>query len=119
MKISVGKYEWRSWRAATIMRGSIIPLIYEKALVLDSTVSSATFNPTSTLTLINTDIETMVGGVTQLHETWSNLVEIGISIYLLERQLGVACVMCVAFALGTCPNIPSTPCLDISARYSC
>ncbi|UNI16453.1 hypothetical protein JDV02_002885 [Purpureocillium takamizusanense] len=96
--VSVGQYEWRNYRAATMMRGSIIPLIYQKSLALDS-CSTATFHPTAALTLVSTDIETITSGLVQIHETWSNLVEIGLAIYLLERQLGVACVMSVGFAL--------------------
>lgn len=83
-----------------MMRGSLIPLIYEKTLHVDSTSSSRS-NPSDTLTLVTTDIETISGGIMLFHETWSNLVEIGIAIYLLERQLGAACVMGVGFALGT------------------
>ena len=95
----MGQYEWRNYRAATMMRGSLIPLIYQKSLLLDSSASS-TFSPTAALTLVSTDIETITSGLVQVHETWSNLVEIGIAIYLLERQLGAACVMGVGFALG-------------------
>jgi len=82
-----------------MMRGSIIPLVYEKSLILDS-CSSGTFHPTAALTLVSTDIETITSGLVQIHETWSNLVEIGLAIYLLERQLGAACVMSVGFAIG-------------------
>jgi hypothetical protein len=53
---------------------------------------------------VSTDIETISGGIPQFHETWGNLIEIGIAIYLLERQLGAACVMGVGFAIGTCFN---------------
>ncbi|KND86897.1 Canalicular multispecific organic anion transporter 2 [Tolypocladium ophioglossoides CBS 100239] len=97
--VSMGQYEWRNYRAATMMRGSLIPLVYQKSLLLDSSASS-TFSPTAALTLVSTDIETITSGLVQVHETWSNLVEIAIAIYLLERQLGAACVMGVAFALA-------------------
>ena len=96
----MGQYEWRNYRAATMMRGSLIPLIYQKSLLLDSSASSS-FSPTAALTLVSTDIETITSGLVQVHETWSSLLEIGIAIYLLERQLGAACVMGVGFALGT------------------
>ncbi|KYK57377.1 ABC transporter [Drechmeria coniospora] len=96
--VSMGQYEWRNYRAATMMRGSVIPLIYQKALLIDTSASS-TFNPTAALTLVSTDIETITQGLVQFHETWSNLLEIGLAIYLLERQLGAACVMGVGFAL--------------------
>ncbi|KAL2881878.1 hypothetical protein SGCOL_002614 [Colletotrichum sp. CLE4] len=40
--------------------------------------------------------ETISQGITQLHEVWSGLLEIGIGIYLIYRQLGAACAMPVA-----------------------
>lgn len=83
-----------------MMRGSLIPLIYEKTLQVDSTSTSKS-TPSGTLTLVSTDIETISGGILLFHEIWSNILEIGIAIYLLERQLGAACVMGVGFAIGT------------------
>lgn len=82
------------------MRGSLIPLIYEKTLQVDSTSTSKS-TPSGTLTLVSTDIETISGGILLFHEIWSNILEMGIAIYLLERQLGAACVMSVGFAIGT------------------
>jgi hypothetical protein len=81
------------------MRGSLIPLVHEKALRLDSSTKTG-LNHLGALTLITTDIETIVQGLTQVHETWANLVEIGLFIYLLERQLGAACAVSVGFAIG-------------------
>lgn len=83
-----------------MMRGSLIPLIYEKTLHVDSTSPSRSA-PSGTLTLVSTDIETISGGIMLFHQTWSSILEIGIAIYLLERQLGAACVMSVGFAIGT------------------
>lgn len=85
-----------------MMRGSLIPLIYEKTLHVDSTSPSRS-SPSGTLTLVTTDIATISGGIFLFHETWSNLIEMGIAIYLLERQLGAACVMGVGFAISTFP----------------
>ncbi|KAG9258286.1 multidrug resistance-like protein [Emericellopsis atlantica] len=96
--ISVSQSEWRAWRAATMMRGSVVPLIHDKAVVLDSSTNTG-LSHMGALTLISTDIETIVSGLTQLHETWSNVIELALSIYLLERQLGVSCVMSIGFSL--------------------
>ncbi|KAK6449569.1 hypothetical protein FP744_10005819 [Trichoderma asperellum] len=96
--VSITQYQWHNCRNATIMRGSLIPLIYEKTLHIDS-ASSSRSTPSGTLTLVTTDIETISGGIMFFHETWGNLLEIGIAIYLLERQLGAACVMSVGFAI--------------------
>jgi hypothetical protein len=36
----------------------------------------------------------------EMHQSWASLIELGIAIFLLERQLGVACLMPVSLALG-------------------
>ena len=84
----------------------MVPLIYAKALQLDST--SANINSSAALTLVNTDIETITQGIVMLHDTWGSLLEIGIAIYLIWRQLGVACLVPVAIALGTESSVPSS-----------
>ncbi|KAJ0342874.1 hypothetical protein COL922a_000698 [Colletotrichum nupharicola] len=92
--VSTGQYEWRTHRTAAMLRGSTTALIYQKALRLDLT--SPIVSPAGALTLVGTDSEQISQGVNQLHEIWGGLVEIGIGIYLIYRQLGAACAMPVA-----------------------
>ncbi|KAK1689141.1 ABC transporter [Colletotrichum godetiae] len=92
--VSAGQYDWRNQRAASMTRGSTTALVYRKALRLDLT--SPNVSPSGALTLVGTDSETISQGITQLHEVWSGLLEIGIGIYLIYRQLGAACAMPVA-----------------------
>ncbi|OHW98638.1 ABC multidrug transporter [Colletotrichum incanum] len=92
--VSTGQYDWRNQRAASITRGSTTALVYRKALRLDLT--SPNVSPSGALTLVGTDTETISQGITQLHEVWGGLLEIGIGIYLIYRQLGAACAMPVA-----------------------
>ncbi|KAK2049863.1 ABC transporter [Colletotrichum somersetense] len=68
--VSTGQYDWRNQRTASITRGSTTALVYRKALILD-----------------------LSHGITHLHEVWGGLLEIGIGIYLIYRQLGAACAM--------------------------
>ncbi|TLD19247.1 hypothetical protein PspLS_09793 [Pyricularia sp. CBS 133598] len=96
--VTTGQYEWRMYRAASMMRGSMVPLIYQKSLQLDSTTS--TVAPSAALTLMSTDIETIANGIVQLHETWGSLVEIALSMYLIWRQLGAACAMPIALSIA-------------------
>ncbi|KAF9876316.1 ABC transporter [Colletotrichum karsti] len=97
--VSTGQYEWRTQRAASIMRGSTSALIYQKALRLDLT--SPDVSPSGALTLVGTDSEQISQGVNQLHEIWGGLVEIAVGIYLINRQLGAACAMPVALVFVT------------------
>ena len=77
-------------------RGQLISMLFEKATELSITNA----NPTAALTLMSADIERIDMGWRTAHEIWANLVEIAIAIYLLERQLGIACVIPVGTALG-------------------
>ncbi|TPR02115.1 Proline racemase family protein [Aspergillus niger] len=42
---------------------------------------------------MGTDVERIVSGSRVTHELWASLLEIAIAIYLLERQVGVACLV--------------------------
>ncbi|CAM1501184.1 Fc.00g103460.m01.CDS01 [Cosmosporella sp. VM-42] len=94
--VSTGQYEWCVHRTATVMRGSIVGLIYEKALSLD--VTSPSVSPEGALTLVGTDTGTITAGVIVLHDTWAGLLEIGLAIYLIQRELGAASAMPIAVA---------------------
>ena len=97
MKVSYGQYEYRVYRASVMMRGSLISCIYSKTLrLLESDAQEA-----SALTLMNADIEVITQGVTQLHETWSSCLEVGLAIWLLERQVGAACAVPVGLTIGS------------------
>jgi hypothetical protein len=57
-------------------------------------------DPTSSMILMSADIERITTGWQTIHELWANLIEVGIAIYLLERQLGAACAVPLAVAIG-------------------
>ncbi|KAH8806029.1 ABC transporter [Xylogone sp. PMI_703] len=67
--ISTGQYEWRVYRAASMMKGSVAALIYENSLHLSITSPSV------------------------------RIVEIAIAIYLIARQLGAASAMPISLAV--------------------
>ena len=76
-------------------RGQLISMLYDKAT--DMSITAA--DPTAALTLMSADIERIDAGWRTAHDVWANLVEIAIAIFLLERQLGVACLIPVAAAI--------------------
>jgi len=45
------------------------------------------------LTLMGTDTERIVDSFRSIHELWGSLLDIGIAVWLLERQVSAACVM--------------------------
>lgn len=102
------------YRAATMARGALVPIIHDKTLAL--ALSDA--NDAAALTLISTDIETITNGIVSLHELWATVVEIGIAVWLLERQLGVACVIPIVTSLGCHASIVHHFGLANTADYS-
>ena len=74
-------------RALTQLRGGLVSLLYQKTLDL----SIASVDPTSSLTLMSTDIQRITDVMQLLHQTWASIIEIGAGMYLLYRNLGSAC----------------------------
>ena len=77
-------------------RGGLISMLYSKTTLMDTT----SVNPSSSLTLMSADIERITNGWQTMHEIWANCVEVALAIYLLERQLGSACALPIAIAIG-------------------
>lgn len=83
----------------TMFRGALASVIYEKTLRLPIDIR----NDSAAITLMSTDVDSIATAFETVHEIWANTIEVSIAIYLLEAQLGIACVVPVALALGTGP----------------
>mgnify|MGYP002718971260 CR=1 FL=1 len=92
----MGQYQHLTYRSITMVRGAVVSMIYEKAC----TLSTKDADPASSVTLMSADIERIVQGWQTMHDIWGNALEIGLAIYLLERQLGLSCVVPVGVAIG-------------------
>ncbi|KAF2993851.1 hypothetical protein E8E13_000166 [Curvularia kusanoi] len=79
-----------------MIRGGLISAISAKMMKLDTT---NTENGNG-YTLISTDVERICQSLRNMHEVWANLIELGIAIYLLARQLSVACIAAVVVVAG-------------------
>lgn len=77
-------------------RGGLISMLYRKA----TDVSVKDVDPASSMTLMSADIERIVQGWQSMHEIWASAVEVAIAIYLLEKQLGVACAVPIGVSIG-------------------
>lgn len=71
-------------------------MLYDKA----GDIALTNVDTASSMTLMSADVERIVTGMTTAHEMWSNLIEVTLAIYLLQRQLGVACAIPVGVAVG-------------------
>lgn len=75
-------------------------MLYSKTM--DLSIQAA--DPSSSMILMSADIERITTGWQTIHELWANVIEVGLAIYLLERQLGAACAIPIAVAFGKLPN---------------
>lgn len=56
---------------------------------------------------MSTDIDGIASGIKDMHEIWANVVELGVAVYLLSRQIGSACFLAV---------IPAVVCSFVTER---
>ena len=94
--VTMAQYQHWAYRSITMARGGLISMLFAKTSLL----KSDDVDPSASLTLMSADIERITNGWQTMHEIWANVIEIGIAIYLLERQLGAACAIPVAVAIG-------------------
>ena len=67
----------------------MVALIYNRALEL----KSDSYDESSAITLMSTDIDRISMSIQDLHEVWARLFEVIIGTTLLARQLGWVCIM--------------------------
>jgi ATP-binding cassette subfamily C (CFTR/MRP) protein 1 len=84
-----------------MVRGGLISMLCKKTTDL----SVRDMDPAVSLTLMSADIERIVQGWQTMHEIWANMIEIGVAIFLLEMQLGVACAVPIGISIGECSSV--------------
>ncbi|KAH9869491.1 hypothetical protein IAQ61_006697 [Plenodomus lingam] len=93
--VSSGQYMHFTFRFITMIRGGLISMLYSKA----TEVALVDVDTASSITLMSADVERIVTGMETGHELWANTLEIALAMYLLERQLGVACAIPIGVAI--------------------
>ncbi|RDW76399.1 putative ABC multidrug transporter [Aspergillus mulundensis] len=93
--ITMGQQQHMTYRAITMVRGGVVSMVYRKACTLN--LKDA--DPAEAVTLMSADIERIAQGWQTMHEIWANVAEIALAVFLLERQLGVACVVPVGVTI--------------------
>ncbi|KAJ3549386.1 hypothetical protein NM208_g529 [Fusarium decemcellulare] len=95
LAVTTGQYQHLTYRAITMARGQLITMLYDKATDINITAA----DPTAALTLMSADIERIDTGWRTAHDVWANLLEIVVAVYLLGRQLGLACLIPVGASI--------------------
>ncbi|EED20873.1 multidrug resistance protein, putative [Talaromyces stipitatus ATCC 10500] len=81
--ISEACYQYMTYRTIILMRGCLVPLIYEKTL----SIKMKAGQESAPLTLMSADIEKIAFGMRYMHEAWGNVIEIALALWLLYDQL--------------------------------
>ncbi|KPI34457.1 Metal resistance protein YCF1 [Cyphellophora attinorum] len=80
-------YKHLANRCCTQLRGGLVSLLYDKTLNLSLTA----IDRDAVLTLMSTDINTMVDILTMFHDTWCGIIDLAVAMYLLYFYLGSTC----------------------------
>jgi ATP-binding cassette subfamily C (CFTR/MRP) protein 1 len=96
--IMTARYRHMIYRTVTMVRGGLICLIFDATLRLDG----VTAGESAAVTLMSTDIDRIAQGIELSDNLWAAPIEIAIAIFLLQRQLGLACLAPAAIAIGLC-----------------
>jgi ATP-binding cassette subfamily C (CFTR/MRP) protein 1 len=96
LAITTAQYRHKIYRIITMMRGSLICLIFDATLHLDAGEAGES----AAVTLMSTDIDRVALGLELSDNLWAAPIEIGIAIFLLECQLGLACLAPVGMTIG-------------------
>uniref|UniRef100_A0A0D2Y3K9 Multidrug resistance-associated protein 1 n=1 Tax=Fusarium oxysporum (strain Fo5176) TaxID=660025 RepID=A0A0D2Y3K9_FUSOF len=83
---STALYWYFQERFVIMVRGILVLAVYEKTTELRMPADG----DSSALTLMSTDVERITRGVLDLHEYWANTIQIALSCWLLQRELGAA-----------------------------
>lgn len=79
-----------------MVRGGLIAMLYNKTTELSITA----VDPSASMILMSADIERITTGWQTMNELWAAIIEIGLALYLLQRQLGAACAIPIAVSVS-------------------
>jgi ATP-binding cassette, subfamily C (CFTR/MRP), member 1 len=95
----------QTYHAITMIRGSLVSVIYSKTLEK----ATGNLNDSAAITLMSTDVERIDNSLQNIHEVWAAPIETAIGIWPLERQIGIACVVPIVVTMGKyISQIPSS-----------
>jgi ATP-binding cassette subfamily C (CFTR/MRP) protein 1 len=96
LTISKTYYQHKTYQLVTKVRGALVSMLY--ARTLES--APGTLSDRAPVTLMSVDVDGVTAVVPIYNEIWASTVEIGVAVYLLQRQVGV--VWIVPFGVAFC-----------------
>jgi len=86
LAIAGGAYQHKINRMVTMVRGALVNAVYRQTLE----VAVAGLEESKAVTLMSSDVERIVEAILPIHSIWSSPLEIGLAIWLLQREIGLA-----------------------------
>ncbi|KAI0015927.1 hypothetical protein F4780DRAFT_33728 [Xylariomycetidae sp. FL0641] len=100
---STAIFSYQTTRFVARLKGGLIGLIYEKRL----STRAVDLGETTAVALMGTDVERIGQNLQSIHDVWASVIEIGVAIWLLERQVILACLAPVAvISVSVCITVP-------------
>lgn len=97
-------YQHLTYRTISILRGSLVNLIYDK--ILDH--GMAEVGSSGSVSLITADMDRVAHGLRNLQDVWGSLAEVLLTLWLLWTRLNITGLAPLVLAFGI-SQIPS-PC---------
>ncbi|KAE8310638.1 P-loop containing nucleoside triphosphate hydrolase protein [Aspergillus transmontanensis] len=94
--LSTAIYQHQIHRYITLIRGGLLSLIYDQTLRL----SASTLTDHSAATLMSEDFDRIAAGFEHSDVVWASPIEVALAIYILYREIGLACVAPVVIVVG-------------------
>jgi len=105
LAFSTTYYQHKTYQIVTKLRGALVTLVFMH--MQQSSTSGLVDN--APVTLMSTDVDVATTGIQGIHELWASPAEIGIAVWLLERQIGVLCIIPLSIALSEYSYFPLLP----------
>ncbi|KAE8353805.1 P-loop containing nucleoside triphosphate hydrolase protein [Aspergillus coremiiformis] len=95
--ISTAVYWRQTYRFITMIRSGLISTVYDQTLSL----RAEDLTDTAAITLMGTDVERIVASLRSFHEAWASILEAAIAVWLLGRQVWIACLVPLVIAIAS------------------
>src|SRR4051794_31449025 len=99
-QIMTGWYQHITFRVMAKIRSALVAVIYRKLIVL----KYANVNESAAMTLMGSEVDRICESLHYvISEIVPNIIQLGVAVWLLERQLGAVCIAPVIVTLGWIP----------------
>lgn len=82
----------------SMTRAGLMSVIYHRTMELHKYKLS----DSQAVTLMGTDVERICNSLQSFHGCWISVIEIALAAYLLEREVGLTCVVSMVVSVGLC-----------------